>query len=169
MPVFGSTLEVKFFSAMRRHPFVRHPIFPLALFVLASQALGEFYPFSPFSMYSNPTSRPLLYCYVTNGDGEPLPIQTHTGTSPASLTKNFNRIRHQIAEDREGDETTLTIRQEAGAEVLEYLRDLSFERGKGRELTQSIQLMEVYIGFAKEGGLEELETAIATLPEVAAP
>lgn len=154
---------------MCRHPFVRHPIFPLVVFILASQALGEFYPFSPFSMYSNPTSRPLLYCYVTDGEGEPLPIQTHTGTSPASITKNFNRIRHKIADERDGDEETLGIRQEAGAEVLEYLRELSFERGKGRELTSSIQLMEVYIGFAEAGGLEENKTAIATLPAVDMP
>ncbi len=143
----------------------RHPIFPVLVLIVASMVTGEFYPFSPFSMYSNPSPVPLRFCYVTDGEGEALPILWHTGVSPASLTKKYRTHRGEIQEAIEAGEREaiedMAIRREAGETVLRWLRKLSHKRPK-RELTGPIELVEVAIGAGKKG-LEEEERVVADL------
>lgn len=143
----------------------RHPIMPLIVFVLASKIIGEFYPFSPFSMYSNPSPVPLRFCYVTDGDEEPLPLLWHTGISPASLTKKYNTHRGEIEEAlKKGERSGLAeedIRAEAGLIALKWVRQLSYKRPK-RELTGPVKLVEVLVG-TDERGLVETERAVAEL------
>ena len=142
----------------------RHVIFPILVFVVASRLIGEFYPISPFSMYSNPTTRPLSYFYVADDQGKPLPIQTHTGVSPASITKKFGRHKGDLEDDVEDGKRELTedeIFDEAGTEILYYLRDLSFNR---KALPQGLQFVEVSISFAEEGGLLETPRVVAEIP-----
>ena len=120
----------------------RHAIFPALVFIIASKLIGEFYPISPYSMFSNPDPRPLKYYYLTDGDGKPLPTLWHTGVSPASITKKFNKHR-SVLEDEQSMERPAS-NEVAGAEVLNWLRDLSMQRRR-RELVQPLRLMEVRI------------------------
>ena len=146
--------------------FRRHPIFPVVVFILASMVTGEFYPFSPFSMYSNPSTVPLRFCYVTDGEGEPLPILYHTGVSPASLTKKYRTHRGEWKDEIEaGDREPMedmAMRQKSGEIVLKWLRELSHKR-PNRELTGPIQLVEIAVGADKKGLVEE-EQVVAELP-----
>lgn len=143
----------------------RHPAMPLFVFCLVSMVTGEFYPFSPFSMYSNPSPVPLRFCYVADGEGEPLPILWHTGVSPASLTKKYGHHRGEIAEAIErGDRAEISddeIRAEAGREVLIWLRELSQSREK-RELNDPVQLVEIAVS-ADADGLRETSRVVAEL------
>ncbi|MBL9155338.1 MAG: hypothetical protein JNK37_22865 [Verrucomicrobiales bacterium] len=143
----------------------RHPVVPLLAFCLLSLVAGEFYPLSPFSMYSNPSPVPLRFCYVADGEGEPLPILWHTGVSPASLTKKYGHHRGEIAEAIErGDRAPLeddAIRAEAGREVLTWLREISRGRPR-RELTDPLQLVEIAVS-AEAGGLRETSRVVAEL------
>lgn len=131
---------------------LRHPMAPVAVFVAWSLAVGECYPLSNYSMYSRPTPRPLRVYYVVDGEGEPLPIQWHTGQSPAAITKTFRHyesgIEREIARGRREEVAVETIKAEAGERVLAWLRELSVARGAGlpeRTLDGAIQLVEITI------------------------
>ncbi|MCB1091266.1 MAG: hypothetical protein KDL87_07040 [Verrucomicrobiae bacterium] len=138
---------------------------PLFVFCLVSMVTGEFYPFSPFSMYSNPSPVPLRFCYVADGEGEPLPILWHTGVSPASLTKKYGHHRGEIEEaigrKERPEMTDEEVRAEAGLEVLKWLRNLSMNRAK-RELTDPLQLVEISVSTDGHG-LTETSRAVAEL------
>lgn len=147
----------------------RHPIFPVFVFIVVSMITGEFYPFSPFSMYSNPSPKPLRFCYLADEEGKALPVLWHTGVSPASMTKKYNTHRGELEEAMEKDpHPTLNddaIRAESGKKVLNWVRTLSQKR-PNRELKQSIQLIEVAIS-AEESGLAETTRAVAELEAMA--
>ncbi|MEM9481786.1 MAG: hypothetical protein AAGA58_19220 [Verrucomicrobiota bacterium] len=145
--------------------FVRHPVFPLFIFILASQATGEFYPFSPFSMYSNPTPRPMRLYYLADSEGNALPMTWHAGSSPARMTKTFNRHKGKM-EDEDSPLPDAEIRRIAGEVVLNQLRELSLKRTKHRQLRDEIQLIELSISAGK-GGLEENHKAVASLKAMA--
>jgi hypothetical protein len=151
----------------------RHPIFVVLVFVLASKIIGEFYPLSPYSMYSNPSSEPLRYCYVADGEGKPLPVQWHSGQTPARLTKK-HRTERSVLEDklekasgRDKDDFTeqedLEIRDKAGRKVLQYVIDLSEKRSSKRHLKPPLQLVEVAIGLDENGHLSETPRVVAEL------
>lgn len=157
---FSLTID---FSGLRR--WLRHPIAPIFGFCLVSLVAGEFYPLSPFSMYSNPSPVPLRICYLTDEEGKPMPVLWHTGVSPASLTKKYGTHRGEIAEAiEEGHRPPMNdveIRAEAGREVLRWLRGLSMKR-KNRELTGSLQLVEIAVSADGEG-LQETSRVVAEL------
>ena len=151
----------------------RHPIFPILVFILASKLIGELYPISPFSMYSNPTSRPLRYCYVADGTGKAIPIHYHTSTSPSRITKMHRLNRFKIEEEHEAlmkqgkEEVPLSdaeIRRRAGIVVLNYLVDRSVRKNnKDKLLTgKDLQLVEVAISI-KGGELSERPLVVAEL------
>lgn len=150
------------------HKLRRHPIFIVLVFVLASKIIGEFYPLSPFSMYSNPSSVPLRYYYVADGDGEPIPILWHSGQTPARLTKKYRAERGQIEqalEKSDGKEqlSDAEIRAEAGKIVLRYVIKLSHGRSKKRHLKPPLQLVEVAIHMDDDGKLHETPVTVAEL------
>ncbi len=151
-----------------------HPIFPVLVFILASKIIGECYPISPFSMYSNPTSRPLRYCYVADGSGEAIPIHFHTSISPSRITKMQRHNRSEVEEARElamkkGEvDTPLTdaeIRRQAGLIVLNYLVERSVKKKKEEKLLtgKDLQLVEVAISV-EDGKLVETPVVVAELP-----
>jgi len=150
------------------HHLRRHPAFIILLFVLFSKIIGEFYPISPFSMYSNPSAEPLRYYYVADGDGEPIPVLWHSGQTPARLTKKHRAERGKI-EDRlkksDGKEqlTDPEIRAEAGQIVLRYVIKLSHGRSKKRHLKPPLQLVEVAIHMDDDGNLHETPVTVAQL------
>lgn len=157
------------FSALRRHP-----VFPILVFILASKLIGEFYPISPFSMYSNPTSRPLRYCYVADGSGKAIPIHFHTSISPSRITKmqRHNRTEveeaHELAMKRGEVDTPLTdaeIRRQAGLIVLNYLVERSVKKKKEEKLLTGKDLQLVEVAISIEGGqLIESPVVVAELP-----
>ena len=143
----------------------RHAIFPSLVFILASMVTGEFYPFSPYSMFSNPDPRPLKYYYLSDGEDTPLPTLWHTGVSPASITKKFNKHRSELEDDgMERPESNV----EAGTEVLDWLRELSMRRRR-RELIQAIRLVEVRIEKGEDGKLVENSSLMAELSATELP
>lgn len=146
----------------------RHPVSIVLVFVLFSKIIGEFYPFSPFSMYSNPSSEPLRYYYVADGEGEPIPILWHSGQTPARLTKKHRAERGKIEERLEksnGKEqlSDAGIRAEAGEIVLRYVIKLSHNRSEKRHLKPPLQLVEVAIHMDDDGKLHETPVTVAEL------
>ncbi len=148
-------------SSRRVKKFLRHPVFPLVVFILACQVTGEFYPFSAFSMYSNPSSRPMRLYYLADAEGNALPMTTHTGSSPARMTKKFNRHKGDL-EDSKKPPPDEEIRARAGNEVLIFLRELSLKRSKKRQLRDSITLVQLSI-TSKDGEVEEEHKIVARL------
>lgn len=154
-------------AALSRHPRARHPILPLLAFILISVASPEFYPLSPFSMYSNPSPVPMRVVYVRDGEGRPLPIQALSGQSPAALTKSYKNKRERIYDGRAGGEPELgsaddlRIRREVGEEILRFVRRRAEERR--RELPPGLQLVEIIIG-ADSQGLTETRQVVALQP-----
>jgi len=150
------------------HKLRRHPISIVLVFVLFSKIIGEFYPFSPFSMYSNPSSEPLRYYYVADGAGEPIPILWHSGQTPARLTKKHRAERGKIEErlEKSGGREQLSdaaIRAEAGEIVLRYVIKLSHGRSQKRHLKPPLQLVEVAIHMDDDGKLHETPVTVAEL------
>ncbi len=166
-------------------PLRRHFIFPVLLFIVLSLVIGEFYPFSPFSMYSNPSPEPLRYCYLADGEGQPLPVFFHTGYRPARITKQYKSFRTEIAEKEERRQTaspdyqpryvlpdgedkladTMAVREASGLKVLKFLRERSYQKADYRHLTGGLQLVEVAIS-AQDNRLVEGARVVATLPAV---
>ncbi len=150
------------------HKLRRHPISIVLVFVLFSKIIGEFYPFSPFSMYSNPSSEPLRYYYVADGAGEPIPILWHSGQTPARLTKKHRAERGKIEERLENSDgkeqlSDAEIRAEAGEIVLRYVIKLSHGRSEKRHLKPPLQLVEVAIHMDDDGELHETPVTVANL------
>jgi hypothetical protein len=127
---------------------VRHPIFPLMVLVLVTQLTRDQFPFSHYPMYSMPTSRPLKWQYLADGDSKPLAHVYHTGISPSQVGKMFGSYKHDFLTE-----------EEAGLAVLKYLRQKNAQRPK-RPLPERIQLIETKIGFG-DGHFIETNTVVA--------
>ena len=148
----------------------KHPIFPVLAFIVLASVIKENYPFSHFSMYSNP-GKSVHLAYITDENGEPLPILYHTGLSTSKVSKTLNRERIPLehaaikaGKDLDSPEVVNEINSEAGGHVLEAVRALSMKRRK-RELTSPIQLIEMTI-LVRDGQLVEDRKFMAQLPEV---
>ncbi|MDC0259152.1 hypothetical protein OAK43_02855 [Verrucomicrobiales bacterium] len=148
----------------------KHPIFPVLAFIVLASIIKENYPFSHFSMYSNP-KKSVRLAYITDEKGEPLPILYHTGLSTSKVSKTLNRERTPLentakkaGRDLDASDVIDEINREAGKYVLEAVRALSMKRRK-RELTGPIQLIEMTI-LVRDGQLVEDRKLMAQLPEV---
>ncbi len=124
-----------------------HPIFPVLVFVALSLIIRDNYPFTHYSMYSNPTPRPLSYCFIADGAEDPLPLLYHTGISPSKLTKRFNKEKGRYEDE---GFTEAEIREKAAADVIRYLRQLNSKRKK-RLLPEDFQLVRMQISIDGEG------------------
>ncbi len=113
----------------------RHPVVPLLVLLLLTQILRDEYPFSHYPMYSNPTSRPLKWQYLADGDGKPLAHVYHTGISPSQVGKMHGTRKQRFATE-----------EEAALDVLKYLRAMNAKRPR-RPLPEKIVLIETKIGF----------------------
>jgi hypothetical protein len=119
----------------RWRPWVRHPVFPLLVLVLLTQIFRDEFPFSHYPMYSKPTSRPLKWQYMADGDGKPLAHVYHTGISPSQVGKMHGTNKKHFATE-----------EQAALEVLKYMRNMNAKRPK-RPLPEHITLIETQIGF----------------------
>jgi hypothetical protein len=142
-----------------------------------TQAARDEYPFSHYPMYSQPSTRPLLFPYVADAQGQPLPISSHTGITPSQVGKKFGRthvIMLEEAEERTGrDMDDLEKDPQANAEIkraaaevtLKFLRAQSLKRKAERHLKGELQLIEVALSFG-DGAFRETKETIATLPAI---
>lgn len=123
--------------------FVLHPFVPAVLFVAFSLGIGEFYPFSNFPMYGNPSPAPRDYYYLTDGADEPIPALTATGLSASKVKKIFNsrlskfRKEQKIKKKRD---ITDAHRTAVGEELLAYIRSQTTD-----SLPPKIKLVRVLI------------------------
>ena len=132
--------------------------------------LDENYPFSKYSMYSNPSSRPLRYHYLVDADGEALPIKFHTRLTPSKITKTLRRTKTQIREelgvskDTEDQSTIQQVESVASRRVIERLWRESQKLSKKRHLPQGFGLVEVTISYRDKRFLEEARTLASHQP-----
>jgi len=140
--------------------FVRHPIFPIIVLIFSVQLIGEHYPFSPFSMFSNPSTKPHHLFYLADNEGDPLPLTFHTGMSAARLTKMFKSYREKISEGESEKYTEQEVEKMAGEKLIKYLTKIADSRGEKRRLPLSLQLMELEISFDKQGLREDHRTVM---------
>jgi len=135
--------------------FVRHPIFPLIILIFSVQLTGEHYPFSPFSMFANPSQKPHRLYFLANNDGDPLPTSYHIGMTAARITKMFKNYRDGMIEDNTGKHTVQEIEKIAGEKLLKYLIKIAHSRGEKRQLPLPLQLMEIEISCDDKGPREK--------------
>jgi hypothetical protein len=151
-PVAALPADAPPWKRLLQHPkvrrLVRHPIFPLMVLVTITQFTRDQFPFSHYPMYSMPTSRPLKWQYMADGEGKPLAHVYHTGISPSQVGKMFGGYKHDFATE-----------EEAALEVLKYLRQKNTQRPK-RPLPERIQLIETKVGFG-DGHFIETNTVVA--------
>ena len=127
---------------------LRHPVTPLLLYLVITQVVRDQYPISHYPMYSKPNAEAVEIQFLADGQGQPLPIMFHTGLSPAQLSKLVaNRSKK------------LPTREEAGRDVLKYLREMNAQRPR-RPLPAHIQLIDATLAFA-DGHLTESHHLLA--------
>ncbi len=132
----------------------------MVLFVVASSIIRENYPFSHFPMYARPSSKPLSYTYLADGDGQPLPLLYYTGLTPSRMTKKFGHHRGKYEKGGELGEAEIDAR--SGSDVLDYVRRMNAKRPT-RPLPDHIQLIKVVISYG-EGEFIETPIAVAGNP-----
>ena len=126
----------------------RWAVFPLLVYLALTQAFRENYPFSHYPMYSKPNSDSLSIQFLADGDGKPLRVAWHTGVTPSKVAKlHANRMKKHRDD------------QAAALDVLSFLRQQNADR-RGRELPQSISLVEMTLAY-KEGGIVESKRVLA--------
>ena len=137
----------------------RHAIFPILVYIALSMILKENYPFSHFPMYSNPSTKPLSYFYLADGEGEPLRLLYHTGLTTSRLTK---RVGNEKRKYEKGDLKEEEIVAKAGVDVLRFIRKMNAKRSKTRPLPEDIQLVQMRITLdGSESGFTEERIYVA--------
>lgn len=133
----------------------RHAIFPVFVYIVLSMILKENYPFSHFPMYSNPSTKPLSYFYLADGEGDPVRLLYHTGLTPSRLTKRLGNEKTKY--EKKGGLSEEEIVAKAGIDVLTFIRKLNAKRIKSRPLPEKIQLVQMRISLdgSDEGFSEE--------------
>lgn len=123
--------------------------------------LNENYPFSKYSMYSNPSSRPLRYHYLVDAAGDPIPTKFHTRLTPSKITKTLRQTKGQVREEMG------ISKDEAEADVLSRIELLAAEKvvarlwresqklSKKRHLPEGFGLVEVTISYRDKRFIEE--------------
>jgi hypothetical protein len=121
--------------ALRRPEYWWLAVVPLLVYLVLAQALRENYPFSHYPMYANPTSRPLTFQFVTDGEGNPVKVGSLTGVTPSQVGKTYGERKKEHPSE-----------QDAAMDVLKFLRKQDTYR-KGPAMPDRIRLVETSIGF----------------------
>ena len=137
----------------------RHPIFPVLVFIVLAQVIRDNYPFTHYSMYSRPTSEPISYYYIADGNGQPLKLMWHTGLTSSRLAKYVGFKKGKFQKDKSLTEPE--ILSKATAEALAYVRSQNRKR-KSRPLPDSMQLVQVTVSVdSGEAGFSETKKVVA--------
>ena len=109
-------------------------------------AVGEEFPFSRFPMYA--TFDPVAdYYYLADAGGRPLACLPVFGTSTAKLKKMYrSRVEcaHRRPWGRAEADATPAERQQAGVELIEFVRASAIERGRAPQ-AGAVRLMRVEV------------------------
>jgi hypothetical protein len=129
------------------------PLTALVLFVMVSLIAKENFPFSNFPMYSRPNAE-RGYFFVTDGDGQPIPVGSLTGITSAQVGKAYRNKSREL-----GRQTNPPSRQSredrdriVGVEIFQMLREQGAKRAKS--LPEKLQLHLVEIRF-EDGEIKE--------------
>ena len=145
-----------------------HALFPMLALVVFSLIVDESYPFSDFPMYSKLPSYTDYY-YLTDGEGEPLPVKYCFGVSASAMKKMYvNRLK-QVAEEKSkeaghrigGSELSDEEKEAVGDALLDYL----LPRGEKKDWWQEnqpdvIRLFRTDIKRTDKDGLVETPTLV---------
>jgi hypothetical protein len=154
----------------------RHPAMALPALVMLTQMLEEFYPFSHFPMYSNPTAEPSALVFVIDADKRsedggyiPVSMERVFGVRAAKTKKILYTRLFDRADELGVKKQELTPRQvtEVASTVLSYLRDRAEDIGKADRLPPRLALVHVEIHAEVGVALHQNESIIAE--ETAAP
>ncbi len=110
---------------------------------------GEHYPFSHFPMYGNPNPRPVDYYFLTDAEGQPLPVVELTGDTAPKLKKRLNTELNEwgFANDtRVKSEIPLDIRAGITKAILDDT--VAQSKHRGTPLPDQVQLWrgEIHVG-----------------------
>ncbi|HVJ58508.1 MAG TPA: hypothetical protein VM574_11785 [Terrimicrobiaceae bacterium] len=144
-------------ALLRREPWPQllwhTPLTALVIFVLVCLIAKENFPFSHFPMYSRPGAE-RGYLLVTDGDGQPIPVQnltgvtaSHVGKAYRTKSKEFGRKTNPLSTQSRTDRDRIV-----GIEIFQMLREQSANRGK--DLPEKLQLHMVEIRF-EDGEIKE--------------
>ncbi len=138
---------------------LRTPLTSLLLYCLVSVFLQENYPFSHFPMYSNP-SRERPYYMVSDGDGNPIPIDTLTGVTCPKIGKIYRKECEELAKKLKLNKDRLPAehKQAIGEKMFSYLRTEAEAHQK--TLPPKLLLVRMEISY-RNGKLSESSAIIA--------
>lgn len=133
------------------------PILVLPIFISVTQSIEEWYPFSHFPMYRDPSPRS-FYLYITDENNDPLPVAYMSGVRTAALKKRWKRRVKDAGNSYLNWEADAKKRdsvfEEVGIELLETLRKLSIDRK--RPFPDNVKLMRADISFENDQFVEEV-------------
>jgi len=127
------------------------PILALPLFVGLTQSLEEWYPFSHFPMYKDPSPTE-FYLFVADGEGAPLPVAHLAGVSAAKVKKRWKARLTEIGADWK-DEPGSDF-ERTGRELLASLRKLA--EARSRPFPETVQLIRANISYLDDEFREDL-------------
>lgn len=151
----------------------RHPAMALPALIVLTQVLGEFYPFSNFPMYSNPSKQPSDYIFVADADNRaedggfiPVSMEDVFGVPAAKAKKILNSRLADYAKERDLDWRTLNAEQteEVAVTLLEFLRDRAEVIGEAQQLPDRLVLVQGVIHAELGVALHRDEEPIAEEP-----
>ena len=100
--------------------------------ILLSLKTGEHYPFSHFPMYGNPGPGPVDYYFLTDAQGNPLPVVNLTGDTAPKLKKRLNTELNEWGysnDARVKSKIPAEVRSRITKEVLDSFVQQSKQRG----------------------------------------
>jgi hypothetical protein len=154
----------RWLAAARAHwrPAVRSRYFWLGLFVAgmswASVKIGEHYPFSHFPMYGDPDPGAVEYYFLTDAQGEPLPVAGMAGDTAPKLKKRLNTLLREWSRDnglKTKTDVPAEVRKGFARDVLDGFVRQSKQRGT--PLPDKVQLWRGDIFPTPQGYREAFE------------
>lgn len=135
----------------------------VVLVIALCLTIREEYPFSHFPMYGNPNARPVDYYFLTDGNGEPLPVVALTGDTAPRIKKRLQtRLRQFLREQPRRmklEEIPEATREEIARTVLQGFLDQAI--AAGRELPDKVQLWQGLIHQTEDGYRETFQLEAA--------
>ncbi len=110
----------------------------MIVLIVIGQKVGEWYPISHFPMYSV-FGKTSWYVYVTNQDGDPIPVERVFSIRAAYLKKVYKKKAATLRGGRDAAEATLAFLRDRKPASLEatglQLKKVSVKRKDGKLLT----------------------------------
>lgn len=143
----------------------RFPVKTFVVILAACWIAKDNYPFSHFPMYDKFPDH-TFYIFLKDGKGEPVPLQTVTGTRTASFKKPYDKELNKIRKQLKKSKKDLTVAERAPAALrsLKTLYKNSPEEVKRRlEALSPLRLYHAEIYMTPEGSDEREPELIAEL------